>query len=87
MASYDWRLSFQNLEKRDFYFTKLKTTIEILKLQNNNNKVVILAHSMGSIVFQYFLQWVESDQGGKGGSSWVDQNIQCKSFSVFLFIY
>lgn len=28
LASYDWRLSYWNLEERDGYFTKLKMTIE-----------------------------------------------------------
>jgi len=33
MASYDWRLSVNNLEVRDYYFTKLKFNIELLKNQ------------------------------------------------------
>lgn len=28
LAPYDWRLSYYNLEERDGYFSKLKTTIE-----------------------------------------------------------
>lgn len=28
LAPYDWRLSFWNLEERDGYFSKLKSTIE-----------------------------------------------------------
>lgn len=31
LASYDWRLSFWNLEERDGYFSKLKSTIERFK--------------------------------------------------------
>jgi len=31
LAPYDWRLSFWNLEERDGYFSKLKSTIEGLK--------------------------------------------------------
>ena len=31
MAPYDWRLSFYNLEVRDGYFSRLKTTIEGFK--------------------------------------------------------
>ena len=31
MAPYDWRLSFWNLEERDGYFSKMKSTIEGLK--------------------------------------------------------
>lgn len=31
LAPYDWRLSFWNLEERDGYFSKLKSTIESFK--------------------------------------------------------
>ena len=31
LAPYDWRLSFYNLEVRDAYFSRLKTTIEGFK--------------------------------------------------------
>ena len=31
LAPYDWRLSYWNLEERDGYFSKLKTTIEGFK--------------------------------------------------------
>ncbi|KAG6831756.1 hypothetical protein H0H92_007908 [Tricholoma furcatifolium] len=47
LAPYDWRLSYYNLEERDGYFSRLKTTIESLK-QRQGKKVVIAAHSMGS---------------------------------------
>eukprot|EP01012_Entosiphon_sulcatum_P016559 TRINITY_DN21482_c0_g1_i2.p1 TRINITY_DN21482_c0_g1~~TRINITY_DN21482_c0_g1_i2.p1 ORF type:complete len:418 (-),score=58.94 TRINITY_DN21482_c0_g1_i2:651-1883(-) len=73
MATYDWRLSPQNLEKRDKFFTRLKTSIETLRA--GGEKVVVLAHSLGANGFLYFLQWVESPEGGKGGQSWVDHHI------------
>ncbi len=31
LAPYDWRLSYFNLEERDGYFSRLKSTIEGLK--------------------------------------------------------
>ena len=31
---------------------------------------------MGSNVLFYFLKWVESEKGGKGGDSWVNDNIE-----------
>ena len=31
LAPYDWRLSYYNLEERDGYFSKLKSTIELLR--------------------------------------------------------
>lgn len=66
LAPYDWRLSFSNLEVRDGYFSKLKTTIEGFKLVSllhthrtrtdiwhrtrENQRVVLVPHSMGSTV-------------------------------------
>eukprot|EP00823_Brevimastigomonas_motovehiculus_P005539 TRINITY_DN4115_c0_g1_i1.p1 TRINITY_DN4115_c0_g1~~TRINITY_DN4115_c0_g1_i1.p1 ORF type:complete len:753 (-),score=112.51 TRINITY_DN4115_c0_g1_i1:81-2339(-) len=75
MASYDWRLSYPDLEKRDHYFTKLKSMIEIAKISNNNRKVVLICHSMGSSVLHFFLKWVESAHGGNAGPNWVNDNI------------
>jgi phospholipid:diacylglycerol acyltransferase len=46
LASYDWRLSYHNLEVRDKFFTKLKTQIEMYK-QIHGKKTVVMAHSMG----------------------------------------
>ncbi|KAJ7496993.1 Lecithin:cholesterol acyltransferase-domain-containing protein [Mycena latifolia] len=48
LAPYDWRLSYYNLEERDGYFSRLKTTIEGLK-RRQNKKTVIAAHSMGAL--------------------------------------
>ncbi|KAJ7928488.1 Lecithin:cholesterol acyltransferase-domain-containing protein [Mycena leptocephala] len=49
LAPYDWRLSYYNLEERDGYFSRLKSTIEGFK-QRQNRKTVIVAHSMGATV-------------------------------------
>lgn len=46
-ASYDWRLSYSNLEVRDRYFSKLKVHIETAR-RLSDKKVAIVAHSMGS---------------------------------------
>ncbi|KAG1141185.1 hypothetical protein G6F37_002798 [Rhizopus arrhizus] len=74
-ASYDWRLSFSNLEVRDGYFSKLKHTIELSKKQSGQ-KSVIITHSMGGTMFPYFLKWVESKEHGQGGPKWVDEHIE-----------
>ncbi|KAI9594975.1 Lecithin:cholesterol acyltransferase-domain-containing protein [Syncephalis fuscata] len=74
LAAYDWRLSFANLEKRDQYFSKLKGTIE-LACKLDNQKVVLVAHSMGANVLMYFLKWVESPLGGNGGATWVNDHV------------
>ncbi|KAI8343400.1 Lecithin:cholesterol acyltransferase-domain-containing protein [Chlamydoabsidia padenii] len=75
LASYDWRLSFYNLEVRDKYFTKLKADIETFK-RIHDKKTVLLAHSMGSNVMMYFFKWVQSSEGGNGGDQWVENHIE-----------
>ncbi|PSN64490.1 Phospholipid:diacylglycerol acyltransferase [Corynespora cassiicola Philippines] len=73
-AAYDWRMSYMNYEKRDQYFTRLKSHIEIA-VRVQNKKVVLLSHSMGSQVLYYFLHWVEAEGYGNGGSGWVEAYI------------
>ena len=66
LAPYDWRLSYYNLEERDGYFSKLKSSIEFLRCVLNQlatptitlfllrkrqkKKIVVAAHSMGCTV-------------------------------------
>ncbi|KAL5504583.1 LRO1 [Sanghuangporus vaninii] len=47
LAAYDWRLSYWNLEERDGYFSRLKSSIEEYR-RRHKKKVVLVAHSMGS---------------------------------------
>ena len=70
-AAYDWRLAYQDYERRDQYFTRLKTHIE-LAVRISNKKAVLLSHSMGSQVLYYFLHWVEAEGHGNGGPHWVE---------------
>ncbi|KXS99875.1 hypothetical protein AC578_4472, partial [Pseudocercospora eumusae] len=74
-AAYDWRLSYQNYEKRDQYFTRLKNHIEVAR-HVSGEKVVLLSHSMGSQVLFYFFRWVEAEGYGNGGPSWVNDHIE-----------
>ncbi|KAL2135690.1 hypothetical protein VTI74DRAFT_7371 [Chaetomium olivicolor] len=74
-AAYDWRLAYANLEKRDHYFTRLKTHIE-LAVELQGKKVVLTSHSMGSQVVFYFFHWVSSPRGGNGGDDWVEKHIE-----------
>ena len=76
MAAYDWRLSFKHLQLRDWYFTKLRAQIEIALASNRQRKVVLVTHSMGALVVHYFMQWVQSAQGGNAGDRWVDRHIE-----------
>ena len=73
-AAYDWRLSYANLEKRDHYFTRLKSYIEVA-VETSGKKTVLVSHSMGSQVVFYFMAWVEAQGHGNGGSDWVDTHI------------
>ncbi|VVT47390.1 uncharacterized protein SAPINGB_P001687 [Magnusiomyces paraingens] len=77
VASYDWRLAYQDLETRDQYFSKLKLSIENYLL-TTGKKTVLVGHSMGSQIVFYFLKWVEASGPtfGNGGSSWVDDHIE-----------
>ncbi|KAJ3772738.1 phospholipid:diacylglycerol acyltransferase [Lentinula raphanica] len=81
LAPYDWRLSFWNLEERDGYFSKLKTTIEGFK-RRQKRKTVVAAHSMGAtvlfmlVVSLHSLKWVESPEHGGGGPDWVENHIE-----------
>lgn len=77
MMSYDWRLGYDMMEKRDGFFTKLKLAIEGHVI-TSGEKVVLVSHSMGGTVVNYFLQWVTADVkygGGGGGKNWVDKHI------------
>ncbi|CAG8461691.1 6729_t:CDS:2 [Paraglomus occultum] len=75
LAAYDWRLSFYNLEVRDKYFSKLKSTLELAK-NSDGKKSVLVSHSMGSMVTLYFFKWVESSLGGNGGPNWVNDHVE-----------
>lgn len=75
IASYDWRLAYQDLERRDGYFSKLKSTIEDNK-KLTGEKTVLTSHSMGSQVAFFFLKWVEAPGYGDGGDGWVDEYIE-----------
>ncbi len=75
--------AYYNLETRDAYFTRLKAKIEFY-VRTNDQKAILVSHSMGATVVMYFLKWVEADSsldidgnefGGDGGSKWVETYI------------
>ncbi|KAG9457711.1 hypothetical protein H6P81_002219 [Aristolochia fimbriata] len=78
MASYDWRLSFQNTEVRDQTMSRIKSNIELLVATNGGKKVVVIPHSMGVLYFLHFMKWVEAPtpMGGGGGSDWCARHIK-----------
>ena len=76
-ASYDWRLTYFDLERRDGYFSKLQKQIEMTK-KLSGEKSILVGHSMGSQVIFYFLKWVEAkgEYFGNGGPNWVNEYIE-----------
>ena len=76
-ATFDWRLSPEQLERRDGYFTRLKHSVETL-VEIHGVPVALLAHSYGDQLVRYFLNWVETDKregGGGGGADWTNKNV------------
>eukprot|EP01029_Cantina_marsupialis_P029544 TRINITY_DN781821_c0_g1_i1.p1 TRINITY_DN781821_c0_g1~~TRINITY_DN781821_c0_g1_i1.p1 ORF type:complete len:804 (-),score=207.62 TRINITY_DN781821_c0_g1_i1:224-2635(-) len=71
MANHDWRLSLENVEKRDHFFTQLKVQIELL-VKHNDSKAIVFTHSYGGVLLNYFMQWVERVHGD---DTWVDRHI------------
>ncbi|KAM7483883.1 hypothetical protein LguiB_008466 [Lonicera macranthoides] len=78
MASYDWRLSFQNTEVRDQTLSRIKSNIELMVATNGGNKAVIIPHSMGVLYFMHFMKWVEAPppMGGGGEPDWCARHIK-----------
>ena len=76
-ATFDWRLSPEQLERRDGYFTRLKHSVETL-VEIHGVPVALLAHSYGDQLVRYFLNWVETPKaegGGGGGSNWTNEHV------------
>ncbi|KAK0596581.1 hypothetical protein LWI29_016998 [Acer saccharum] len=78
MASYDWRISYQNTEVRDQTLSRIKSHIELMVATNGGNKAVIIPHSMGVLYFLHFMKWVEAPapMGGGGGPDWCSKHIK-----------
>lgn len=72
-AGYDWRLPLHHLEERDGYFTQLKQDIQDMCVRNNS-PVVLMGHSMGNRVIQYFLNWV-CHTDPTNGRKWISTNV------------
>ncbi|KAL2900253.1 Phospholipid--sterol O-acyltransferase [Bienertia sinuspersici] len=71
---YDWRLSPSKLEERDLYFHKLKLTFETAyKLRGGPS--LVFAHSLGNLVFRYFLEWLKLEIAPKDYTNWLDKHI------------
>jgi len=73
-APYDWRLAPGTLRRRG-YFDSLRDLVERLNRDSPQKKgVIILAHSMGNKVVQYFLNMMKESEPASG-QQWLDQHI------------
>ena len=54
---YDWRLSPDKMEQRDGFLTLTRRRIEAA-VQSNGEPGIFVAHSMGNLIFRYFLLWL-----------------------------
>jgi len=56
---YDWRMSPDKMEERDGFLTLTRRRIEAA-VQANGQPGIMVAHSMGNIIFRYFLEWLRT---------------------------
>lgn len=55
---YDWRLSPDKMESRDGFLTHTRKRIEAA-VHHANRPGILVAHSMGNVIFRYFLSWLQ----------------------------
>lgn len=63
VCPYDWRLSFYELEKRDKFFSRLKSKIEMMK-KMHNKKIVLVVHSLGGLIVQQLIKMIDFQENG-----------------------
>ena len=61
-------------QRRDGLLTRMKHTFES-SFEVHGKPACVLTHSYGDTLARYFMSWVESPAGGKGGKGWVDKYI------------
>lgn len=57
---YDWRLTPNKMEDRDGFLTLTRRRIEAA-VKSNGEPGIMVAHSMGNVVFRYFLEWLRQE--------------------------
>ena len=65
----------RRLEERDAFFSKLKADME-RAVQQNRRPAIVIAHSMGNLVLQYFMAWLEATQP-RTWRAWIDRHLWC----------
>ena len=69
---YDWRLSPDKMEQRDGFLTLFRRRIEAA-VQSNGEPGIIVAHSMGNLIFRYFLLWLRNQLRKEAFDSLLEQ--------------
>mmetsp|Transcript_18988 Transcript_18988/g.39303 ORF Transcript_18988/g.39303 Transcript_18988/m.39303 type:complete len:870 (-) Transcript_18988:347-2956(-) len=54
---YDWRLSPDKMEERDGFLTFMRRRMEAA-VQTSGEPGIVVCHSMGNLIFRYFLSWL-----------------------------
>jgi len=54
---YDWRLSPDKMEARDGFLSMMRRRMEAA-VSTNGLPGIMVAHSMGNLIFRYFLEWL-----------------------------
>ncbi|KAG7336879.1 lecithin:cholesterol acyltransferase [Nitzschia inconspicua] len=83
---YDWRLSPNKMEKRDGFLQAFRRRLEAA-VATQGQPGIMVAHSMGNLVFRYFLEWLRvqmrqevyaesSKRQRRRAESWKRQRIQ-----------
>ena len=54
---YDWRLSPDKMESRDGFLSLMRRRMEAA-VESNGKPGIMVAHSMGNLIFRYFLEWL-----------------------------
>jgi len=55
---YDWRLSPDKMEARDGFLSMTRRRIEAAVASNGGRAGIVVAHSMGNLVFRHFINWL-----------------------------
>ncbi|CCD21040.1 putative Lecithin cholesterol acyltransferase [Trypanosoma vivax] len=63
ILGYDWRLAPHEIHRRDGYYDHLRNYLLYL-YHRNNERVVLISHSYGSIIVADFLYWMEKQEPG-----------------------
>ena len=72
---YDWRLSPDKMEHRDGFLTLTRRRIEAA-VQSNGEPGILVAHSMGNLIFRYFLLWLRNQLRKEAYESLVEQVVR-----------